>query len=373
MLLSIYFCIVIALSIAYIFFLYRIFSFWDDIPEVKINKAKVTALVSVIVAARNEASNILDCINSILQNQTSIDFELVLVNDHSEDNTLEIVKSISDKRLKVLSLPSAKHGKKAALDFAIKRAQGDLILCTDADSTVGINWISAMVSQLEQNKMVTGPLRSNTTLSSLGAFQILDLSGMMAITAYGLGTDTFYLANGANLGFSKEAFLKIKGYQGNENYASGDDVFLIQKMAKSFPGKVAFVKSKNAIVETKGVNTSKDFFAQRKRWATKSGGYSDLGLQVVLAFIFIFNLILVLNLVVGPFLGGALFFVGLIQLFIKMTMDYLLLSNLSKYFESEKAMKLFFQASFWAIVNILYSGFIGLFAKNYTWKGRPQQ
>ncbi len=370
---SIYFFVVFCLSIAYLFFLYNIFSLWEKTPELEVSKTASEERVSVVIAARNEERNISTCIHSILQNDYQGKFEVIVVNDHSTDNTLEVLQNINDARVKVANLPADKMGKKSALSHGIELAQGEIILCTDADCIVGKNWIVSMIAALHGKHFVTGPLRLKEMQSALGAFQILDLSAMMAITAYGINTSSFYLANGANLGFRKKAFLNLNGYKGNEKYASGDDVFLIQKMAKELPDKVSFVKSRTAIVETLGVEKVKDFFSQRKRWATKSGAYTDRGLQFVLGFVFLFNVMLVVNLVVGPFFVGGLFFIGLIQLMIKVIMDYLLLSNLSTYFKTEEAMKYFFRASLWAVVNIIFSGCVALFAKNYSWKGRRQQ
>ncbi len=93
---------------------------------------------------------------------------------------------------------------------------------------------------------------------------------MQTVTIGSFGFKNPLLSNGANLAYSKVAFLDVNGFSGNDHIASGDDIFLLEKMKKAFPKQVQFLKSKEAIVSTKPQKNWKDVINQRIRWASKT-------------------------------------------------------------------------------------------------------
>lgn len=108
--------------------------------------------VSVIVVIYNEEKNVGNCINSIL-NQSFDDFELILVDANSSDNTAEVIRGFSDKRIRCfrldrwVNIPESRN-------YGIKNARGDYIFFTDADCTVSSNWISEGISVLERRGVI---------------------------------------------------------------------------------------------------------------------------------------------------------------------------------------------------------------------------
>jgi glycosyltransferase involved in cell wall biosynthesis len=104
--------------------------------------------VSVIVAFRNEEKNLNALINSILVQDYAGNFEIILVNDHSNDNSLKIINEFSDERVKVFDLPVGHEGKKSALRYAHDFAAGEILFFTDADCVVPNNWIKTMQNRL---------------------------------------------------------------------------------------------------------------------------------------------------------------------------------------------------------------------------------
>ena len=78
------------------------------------------------------------------------------------------------------------------------------------------------------------------------------------------------MSNGANSCFNKSVFLEQKGFSGNERIASGDDIFLLEKIISKYPKGVAFIKSQDAIVLTKSENTWRELINQKIRWAAKA-------------------------------------------------------------------------------------------------------
>ena len=119
-------------------------------------------LVSVLIPARNEEKNIENCLNSLL-NQHYKNFEILVINDNSNDNTREILERISanDTRVKVFEgkpLPDDWYGKPFALHQAVMHAQGEILIFTDADTVHTRGSISWAVTNIQNLKvdMISG-------------------------------------------------------------------------------------------------------------------------------------------------------------------------------------------------------------------------
>ena len=156
MLYFVYLLIQLLLSIAYIFIILRYSYGWNKLKEWSAPSSKIpSTLVSVIIAARNEEASIAACIQAILaQSYPTHLFEVIIVNDHSTDNTSTIVQSFSNKQVQLLELEqyikaSGKKGtayKKAAIEYGIKESKGKLIVTTDADCIVQEHWLLNLVT-----------------------------------------------------------------------------------------------------------------------------------------------------------------------------------------------------------------------------------
>ena len=212
--------------------------------------------ISVVIAARNEAQNIIDCLNAldkIIYPRNLM--EIILINDHSEDSTASKIHQFIEGKTNFifLNLEEGKCGKKAAISMGIDVAGGDLILVTDADCIVREYWLH-LVAQFYQKysfKMLAMPVLMYGEKKLFHAFQSLDLMAMMAVTNSGIKTKQIYMANGANLAYPKAAFLAVNGFEGIDHIASGDDMLLMEKIAKRFPGDIHFIKSTAASTFTK--------------------------------------------------------------------------------------------------------------------------
>ena len=368
-----FFALTIISSIVYVILLSRIMDGWDDTPEWDIPKNYVGRThVSIVIAARNEENNILNCLKSILRcNYPKSSYEIIVVDDHSSDNTNKLVTDLNHPSITILQLKE-KEGKKSALEKGIHSAKGELILCTDADCLVPENWITAFSSFYEKTgaKCIAAPIIYDVNKSILQRFQYLDALNNMCVTANGIKKQSYYMANGANLGFTKSSFVELDGYEGNKNYASGDDMFLIQKIAQTYPGGVSFLKSRDTLVTTLPEKTFSDLVKQRTRWATKSKAYLNPDISKIQGFVFYFVLMILLNLVLSPLGTGLSLFGFMFSLFIKWTMDYLYLNKLADYFGEREPLKAFFPASLGFMFYILFAGFKALRPTKYEWKGR---
>lgn len=347
---------------------------WEQIPEWKIPVGfQPHTRVSVLIPARNEADKLLNCLESLTRQSYPRDLlEIIVIDDHSTDTTADLVRNFQHPGLQLLQPPSSEQGKKAALTFGIQQAKGTLILTTDADCSLPVNWISSFVSYYEKNDPVflTGAVVFQSAPSALERFQALDMLGTMLITGAGIRSRTIHMSNGANLAYPKAAFEAVGGFAGIDHLASGDDMLLMHKIQEAYPGRVAFLKCPTAIVSTPAVSGWRAFVQQRLRWATKSGTYQDKKIIVVLALVFFLCWGILLSPLLVFFYGWSGIWPFMILLIFKSIADYRLLGRASRYFERQDLMRYFWPSQG---LHVLYIAVIGLLAnvvKRYEWKGR---
>jgi len=192
----------------------------------------------------------------------------------------------------------------------------------------------------------------------------------MGVTGGGIHGRFMNMCNGANLAYEKKAFYEVDGFNGIDNIASGDDMLLMQKMAKRFPNQIGFLKNKNATVLTTAKPDLKSFSQQRIRWASKSSSYQEFQITFILALVFFFCVSIVLNFFLLPFFFEKLIWVFLIQILVKTIVDFFYLSHLANFFGRKDLMKIFFPAQVFHIIYIFVIGWLGNLVKEYNWKGR---
>ncbi len=343
------------------------------------NGHKSTLKLSVIIPARNEESTILNCLNSILENNYPPEFfEIIVIDDFSEDNTGEIVETQSNKIVRLIKLANelgaaaVNSFKKKAIEIGVKKASGELIITTDADCIVPKNWLSLLSDFYEQNRprAIAAPVNFHDEKSLLERFQSIDFAGMMGITGAGIAGGWQHMANGANLLFEKKTFDEIGGYADIDGRASGDDMLLVQKIAARWPGSVAFLKNPAATVLTKAKPDWPSFFSQRLRWATKSGAYDERLVTAALALVWLFCVNLLVSAALGPILDREWGWVLLFQLTVKLAADWFFLREMTGFFGRRDLMRWFLPSFFLHVFYIAVVGTASVFIKKYEWKGR---
>jgi cellulose synthase/poly-beta-1,6-N-acetylglucosamine synthase-like glycosyltransferase len=176
------------------------------------------------------------------------------------------------------------------------------------------------------------------------------------------------MCNGANLAYEKKAFLKVGGFTGIDNIASGDDMLLMHKMAEQYPDRILFLKSSDAIVQTKTVETLKDFFNQRIRWASKADKYTDKKITAVLLLVYLFNAWMLFIGIFSIFYSFVFFlFIGV--LIAKTIIELFFLYPIAKFFKKEKLLWWFPLAQPFHILYTVIAGWLGKFG-TYKWKQR---
>lgn len=373
--------LLIALAVFYLVLMLLYITGWYKLAFVKVGKSfNPTQTFTVVVPARNEADNIEACVQSIFnQNYPKDLFELIVINDHSEDETLKILKKLQKKfsNLKIINLQDfvgendkTNSFKKMAIHLAIQQSSGNVIATTDADCIVPENWLRnfAFVFETKQARFVTGPVLFTYANKWLQKFQVLDFAGMMCVTGASLYWKISYMSNGANLAYLKSVYKTVKGFEGIDHIASGDDLLLMEKIVKKYPDDIHFLKNKSSIVKTPAVETLKAFFNQRVRWASKSKQYQNVGIKLILSLVYLFNVLLLIGL---PLVLVEIVAVNawLAAFFVKIVADFAFLWVICGFFDERRLLFGFFQSQVWHLFYIVSVGLWGNWGK-YQWKGR---
>lgn len=350
-------------------------------PMFRSEKESPATRFSLVIPFRNEGENLPLLLESISNlKYPSALFEIIFVNDASEDTSAEIIlkaQETSEFSIRLLQNRRISNSpKKDAITVAIKNAKHEWIVTTDADCVLPENWLKSLdaffqIGENEQENtpvMVCGPVLYKSNNSFLENFQFLDGLSLQAVTIGSFGLQMPILCNGANLAYQKYAFEKVNGFKGNDHIASGDDIFLMEKMRKSFPGQVKFLKSRQRIVSTKPQLSWKDAITQRIRWASKTSKQKNslslfLGVLVFLVNFSFLTIPILLILYPENWIAFVIF------LYLKIASDFIVIRQAASFFEKRISLWSFQWMPFvYAAITILVV--LGSFRGNYSWKGR---
>ncbi|RZK81392.1 MAG: glycosyltransferase [Pedobacter sp.] len=362
------------LTLAYLFIVLNFLLGWAKLKYFQPSAYAGKTKVSIIVAARNEASSIHKTIEDILiQDYNKALTEIIFIDDHSTDRTSEIISSYRDSGVKLIKLNEAKalnSYKKKAIQTAIGQCSGDLIITTDADCRMGEEWLGTIVAFYEEMnyKMISSPVSYYEEKSFFERAQSLEFLYLIGLGASTIGNKKPSTCNGANLAYERRAFYEVGGFTGIDDLASGDDELLLHKMAAKFENGIGFLKNENAMVYTHAKPNLTEFIQQRKRWASKSTKYKNKSIIVLGVTVWVFNLSILLNLLGGVF-SFELFEVALFQLTLKIAFEFLFLIGVTGFARRRKLLVLL---PFLNLMHILYIVYIGVAGNSgkYNWKGR---
>ncbi|MDW7690905.1 glycosyltransferase [Flammeovirgaceae bacterium SG7u.111] len=346
--------------------------FWYKIPSFQNTGEGNPIYFSVVIPVRDEAKNILKLLAD-LQVQTHLSFEVIIIDDRSEDDTFSLVSSFISKahfplRIETnqLRFPSPK---KSAIVQGIELAKGQFIVTTDGDCRVQESWLAHLSEfiQQKQAKLVSGGVVFESN-HLFGKMQTVEMMSLIGAGAASLAAGSPSMCNGANLAFEKKTFFEVGGYAGNEHLASGDDEFLLHKIHKKHPYNVFFLKDKASAVSTAPLKSLQDFFHQRKRWAGKWSHYTSLAPKLLAIFIFTYHFSFIF-LLAAPFFGLLSWNFSLSLIAIKLVLEFIYLGSLLLFYGKQKLSHLIFPLgmiySFYAVIVGISSNFGG-----YTWKKR---
>lgn len=257
----------------------------------KINQIDETTkleAVSVVIAAKDEYTNLSKNLPLILQ-QNYPDYEVVVVNDQSTDDSEFLLKTMQSEypKLKVVDIKNPVNffrGKKFPLSIGIKSAKHDILVLTDADCyPLDENWLRNMVSNYVANKEIVlgyGAYESRKgLLDKFIRFDTIRIAiNYMAFAMWGMP----YMGVGRNLSYRKSLFYKEKGFQNHYKIVSGDDDLFVNHAANSKNTSVALQLNSKTLSKPK--KTFSDWIWQKRRHLSTGKHYKLVHLIVLGAF-----------------------------------------------------------------------------------------
>lgn len=349
---------------------------WLRLPKVNFqDNYQPKTFISVLIPVRNEAANILKLLKDIeSQDFPSDQFEVLVLDDASEDSTAELVRAFQESSLiqvKLLSAENAKViGKKGMLSLGLLQAKGELIVQTDGDCRVKPDWLRLLeyIYVTKNARFISGPVKLESGDTFFGKMQVTEFASLIGSGAAAIGLGFPNMCNGANLAFEKAAFEAVNGYAGNEKVASGDDEFLMHKIQAKFPGSIQFLKDPAAIVSTHVQKSIADFLTQRTRWASKWKFYNNLPAQVIGLLVFGTNLVLLLGLLfwASGKIENAEFWLWYL---LKCTIDFVFLAIVLRFMHQVLFLLYFLPWQLVYLPYVIYCALAGLRGR-YQWKGR---
>lgn len=260
---------------------------------------------SIVIPARDEEKNLESCLHGVLKQTYPKDhFEVIVVDDFSEDETVEHAREFKepfDKKgvsLKIVKKnQESMPGKKGALAKGVDNADFDWVVTTDADTLRGRQWLQAFNDQIINHDpvMISGPVKILQQGNLFQRWQSLEFAGLNALGGVAMNKGRPNMCNGANLAYRKSAYYACKGLEGYENVASGDDEFLMHKIHAHYSSGVRFLKDRRGLVFTYPKESLVDFLSQRIRWASKGQFYENKASAIPALFVGLVNLLLILG------------------------------------------------------------------------------
>ncbi len=260
--------------------LYFYLKYYSQTARYKKHKQNtVNKPVSVVICARNEAGNLKKNLPAIL-NQNYPEFEVIVVDDGSEDNTQEILEQFAKtyKNLRTSYLKKNElffKGKKLALTIGLKAAKYDIVLLTDADcKPVSDMWISLMQSGInEKTEIILGYGGYEKTKGFLNKLIRFD-TFFTALQYLGFAIkNNAFMGVGRNLAYKKHLFFDNKGFASHYHIPSGDDDLFINEVATKY--NVGIMTDKESFTRSVPKQNFKSWMQQKQRHLTAGKYYKN--------------------------------------------------------------------------------------------------
>lgn len=284
---TLFFSFKVVIVIQCLFYLIFFSRFAFSLPK---NRIIQNFPVSIIICAKNEVENLTKFIPYLI-NQNYTDFELILVNDHSTDDTLKIMTHFKDNHdnIQVINLTGnlSKGNKKNAITKGIEAAKHEHLLFTDADCKPNsINWLSDMVALFSHKKSVIlgyGAYRKikYSWLNKLIRFETL-ITAIQYFSYAKIGLP--YMGVGRNIAYTKSEFIKTNGFASHQHIKSGDDDLFINQVATKSNTTCCYSYDSFTISEPH--QNFKKWIYQKRRHITTATNYRPIH-QLLLALFYL--------------------------------------------------------------------------------------
>lgn len=264
---------------------------WIKIPQIQSEETN-DFYTTILIPVRNESKNLDRLIRSIQGGTTTSDYyEIIIIDDHSTDKTVEVARSMKDiyPNVHLAQLPDGNEGKKAGIAFGVGLARGEWIVCTDGDSEVAEGWLAEHRQAYQSGaQLAFGPVALFNDSNKVGIDMLnQELAALVAMGAATLQMGKPTMINGCNYAFAKAVFREVGGFEGNQEIATGDDEFLLRKIFEAYPDQIHFLKSQQALVTSEPPASLSEFYHQRRRWASKWRFHQDRFSWIAPVFMFV--------------------------------------------------------------------------------------
>jgi len=325
--------------------------------------------VSIIVAARNEETNIRNCLESLAHIEYPTgQLEVIIVDDRSTDHTPEIIQEYTERFPHFKSIVTTEgvgqlQGKANALSQGIDVSTGEIIMITDADCTVQPSWVKNTVKYYTDDTGMVLGFTLIETRSGFQAIQSLDWLFLLTLAAAGIGLNHPLSCVGNNMSYRRKTYNEVGGYR-NIKFSVTEDFSLLHAVFDRTKWKIRYPIDTQALIMTKACPTWKVLYQQRQRWGT-GGLDADLLGFYIMAVAFCLH---VLNLISPFFVSNILY--ALVPLLLKFTADAAILSIPLRRFKQLRLFKYFLHFELYFILYTILLPFIVFFGGKVVWKGR---
>ncbi len=288
MIIFIAFCFIVIIQIFFYFFLFGKFSFLksSNLPNQQLD-------VSVVICAKNEADNLVKFLPFVAR-QNNLQFEIILVDDASTDNTLQVMQEFKNRHetkflfITIITISKEKsQGKKYALSKGILSANYDHIVLTDGDcKPVSTEWINEITAHFTKEKTIVlgyGAYRKikNSLLNKIIRFETL-ITAIQYFSYARIGKA--YMGVGRNIAYKKDEFIKANGFKTHLNIISGDDDLFINQIATKNNTAICFTKNSFTLSEPE--TDLRKWIWQKRRHISTSFHYKKIH-QLLLGLFYI--------------------------------------------------------------------------------------
>lgn len=336
--------------------------------------------LSILIAARDEETQLPGLLSALERQSYARDlFDIWIVDDRSSDRTWKILQewvlrdTTRHHAIQVTSKPSGISPKKHALSLALRQAQGDILVTTDADCLMGPDWLKELAAAFDSKTGLVLGLTTYRLPASPGLWDkiaALEFASYAFVSAALVGLGFPVSGNANNIAYRREAHADQNPQGNRDHLVSGDDDFLLQGIHASGHWEIRYAVSKASAVMTAPPDNARHFWEQRKRWAGKCLHYQPQQVAF-LSLIFLYYLSILGGLAAALFCRRLLPFALLFFAF-KTASDWCVTRKAAQKFGQQELMSGFVGAALLHIPLILSAVIAGSLG-SFTWKGQTMK
>jgi len=322
---------------------------------------------TVVVAARNEEKNILNCLRSLddlIYPEGKL--EIIIVDDDSDDDTNKIVSGFilnqpKFKLIKPLKDFGETIGKARAIANAIEIAKGEIILTTDADCMVSPTWAKTTAGYYKDDVVMVCGYTNQRAENLFESLQDMDFIYLLTVAGGAINLGKPLSAIGNNMSYRKSAYFEVGGYE-NIPFSVTEDFQLLMAMNKLKGKKIIYPADKGGLVTSAPCPNIKTLFYQKRRWAV--GGLKSRIDNLFIISTGFWSAILILFV---PFFYSA----GLLYLtLLKFLADFFMIYFIYKELQLSFRFRIFFAYEIYQTIYFVITGVSLFFSRKVVWKGR---